>query len=352
MTESYSGEVLDWDLSSDGAVLAVVRDTDAKATRTVLDVWRTTDHQRIASVPMPTYLSEEGPTPDLPLVMQMSGDGSSIVMAMESGGVRTWTGGTTLTVLPIAAGAADDTASPQLVMPNAGPAIFAYAPSGKAITIHDRATGSVVARIPDAGTVAMMLFSPDGGELFVGYDTGGGAIYDATNGNILARLNGRHDNGIIDAMFSGDGRSLLTASIDSTTRVWDVDTGMMINTFASAQGVPYAEISHNGDRIITGSDGRTSTLWDVETGKVLTTLPGPLKSGNSFGWFNDKTGGAATTLSENSTLRRWNIATPRVDRDALITEACKDGGRFSVRERALNLITETEVLMCNDQRRR
>jgi len=86
--------------------------------------------------------------------------------------------------------------------------------------------------------------------------------------------------------FTPDGRSLVTASMDGSTILWDVKTGQRIRALGKEKGGedrsesaslsgrenvdPSIAISSDGETIVT-SEG---ALWDVQTGKKLRTLEG------------------------------------------------------------------------------
>ncbi|KAG8821990.1 hypothetical protein FRC17_009689 [Serendipita sp. 399] len=66
---------------------------------------------------------------------------------------------------------------------------------------------------------------------------------------------------------------LVTGSLDNTIRVWDVETGRIINTlFGHIEGV--WAVAGDKLRIVSGSHDRTIKIWDRETGTCQTTLVG------------------------------------------------------------------------------
>jgi len=94
---------------------------------------------------------------------------------------------------------------------------------------------------------------------------------------------------VFTANFSPDGTKIVTASYDSTARVWDVETGKELHTLkhvpGHSAGVNTAVFSPDGKKIVTaGSDGTegflrearvgTVRIWDVETGREIRRLEG------------------------------------------------------------------------------
>jgi hypothetical protein len=64
--------------------------------------------------------------------------------------------------------------------------------------------------------------------------------------------------------FSPDGRFVLTASFDSTARLWDAETGHPVSdAYRHEQRVIAAGWSGEGTRLLTASYDKTGRLWPV-----------------------------------------------------------------------------------------
>lgn len=75
----------------------------------------------------------------------------------------------------------------------------------------------------------------------------------ADSGAIVHTLRG-HGNVIMALGFSGDGRRLITGSVDETAKVWDLDTGAEIATYRKSEGrVLWALLSRDGRRAVTAN---------------------------------------------------------------------------------------------------
>ncbi|HIA70043.1 TPA: hypothetical protein EYN98_29170 [Candidatus Poribacteria bacterium] len=84
-----------------------------------------------------------------------------------------------------------------------------------------------------------------------------------------------HDNRVMSAIYSANGEHILTASYDSTAKVWDAQTGEKLLTLTGHDGaVCSAAYSPDGQRIVTANKDKTAKVWDAETGKELFTLKG------------------------------------------------------------------------------
>ena len=78
------------------------------------------------------------------------------------------------------------------------------------------------------------------------------------------------------AVFSPDGRRVLTASDDNTARLWEAESGKLLATFQGhTDGVYSAVFSPDGRRVLTASGDKTARLWETESGKLLATFLRP-----------------------------------------------------------------------------
>jgi hypothetical protein len=83
-----------------------------------------------------------------------------------------------------------------------------------------------------------------------------------------------HWASITSVALSGDGKRVLTGSVDQTARLWDVGSGKTIRTFAGHTAfVDAVALSGDGKRVLTGTWGE-ARLWDAETGKTIRIFSG------------------------------------------------------------------------------
>jgi len=163
--------------------------------------------------------------------------------------------------------------------------------SQKAIwTVQAAATALPFVELPHPSGVPSVAFSPDGKKIVTACNDKIARIWDADTGKELQKLAG-HKGGINSAAFSPDGNKIVTVSgrtmtnapgDDRTARIWDAHTGTelikleapnRIGTVPSA--IHSAVFSPDGKKIVTVSGDHTARIWDAGTGKELRVFGEP-----------------------------------------------------------------------------
>ena len=75
---------------------------------------------------------------------------------------------------------------------------------------------------------------------------------------------------IYDLCVTDDSKYVVTASADSTARVWTVEDGVLRQTLQGHTGlVLSAAVSRDGTRVVTSSYDQTARIWSLQTGELL-----------------------------------------------------------------------------------
>jgi WD40 repeat protein len=104
-------------------------------------------------------------------------------------------------------------------------------------------------------------------------------LYDAATGELIRTLD---QVGITTAIFSPDGRLVVTASADDTARVWNLQDPAPLAILRHPDGnVVSAAFSADGTRLVTSTEGSSAPVWVVGTWERDVALIGPLNPATS-----------------------------------------------------------------------
>jgi WD40 repeat protein len=157
-------------------------------------------------------------------------------------------------------------------------------------------------------TVTSARISPDGKRIVTASADGTSRVWDAGDGRLLLTLGTlRLAAVVLSAAFSPDGQRIVTANQDGTAQVWDAGNGHLLATLAGHTNLVWSALfSPDGKRIVTASFDHTARVWDAGTGHLLATLTGHTDAVFSAVFSPDSS--RIVTASADKTARVWNAA--------------------------------------------
>ncbi|WP_225895973.1 AAA-like domain-containing protein, partial [Dendronalium phyllosphericum] len=159
-------------------------------------------------------------------------------------------------------------------------------------------------------TVSSVVFSPDGKTLASASVDKTIKLWNLDTGKVITTLRG-HSDKVYSVVFSPDGKILASASLDKTIKLWNLDTGKVIATLREhSEAVYWVVFSPDGKTLASASADKTIKLWNLDTHKVITTLRGHSNSVYSVVFSPD--GKTLASASSDNTIKLWNLDTHKV----------------------------------------
>ncbi|ETO31733.1 G-protein beta WD-40 repeats containing protein [Reticulomyxa filosa] len=158
------------------------------------------------------------------------------------------------------------------------------------------------------GCLSLVLdvkFSPDGKSIVSGSADNLIRLWDSNSGKLLQTLAG-HSNEVWRVEFSPDGQKLVSASYDRTASIWNAKSGERLKQLVGHSGtITNARFSPDGQTIVSCSLDRTIRIWNVESGIQLNILQGHTSPVDDVQYFPD--GQTIVSCSNDHTIRLWDV---------------------------------------------
>jgi WD40 repeat protein/tetratricopeptide (TPR) repeat protein len=189
-------------------------------------------------------------------------------------------------------------------------------PVGNTVHVWNVASGAPSCPVIRAGNaLAQVRFSPDSSRVLTATQpwgetlaARGARVWDAVTGKAVTPLLKNSEQGAQVAVFSRDGRRILTASRDGTARVWDAATGLAVSPpVRHGAEIVSGTFSPDGRWFATTSRDWTARVWDATTGEPITPSLKHDETVNSCTFSED--GKRVLTSSDDGTARVWRTPT-------------------------------------------
>lgn len=83
-----------------------------------------------------------------------------------------------------------------------------------------------------------------------------------------------HDKDVRRVRWNREGTRVVSASVDGTARVWNVETGVEVARYVHETGVNYAEFSPDGTLVASCAFQGSPQVWNATTGERVFSLEG------------------------------------------------------------------------------
>ena len=177
----------------------------------------------------------------------------------------------------------------------------------KTVRIWDAETGELRRTIDVPVPVNAVAFIGDTMALAVGGHDPIIRLVNGSNGRKMGKLEG-HRMGITQLRISGDGKRMLSASIDKTVRLWDLDDFSAVRTFEWHETPVFAAaFSPDGKSGISAGRDGFLVQWDMNQSEPVRQI----KAHDTIVWAvaYSADGRFALSASSDETVRVWHLQT-------------------------------------------
>lgn len=202
----------------------------------------------------------------------------------------------------------EETAVPLAMAATADGSLIAQTTEDRGIILRDGKTGVVKGILKGHDEAVMCaVFSPNGKTLATGSTDKTIKLWDVETAKELATLKG-HKNWVFALAFSHDGKTLVSGAYDKTVKLWDVNSGKEQGTIEAHRGAVRAVAFCPDDKIIaSGGSDRLVKLWNVTDRELKSSLKGHESAVRCLS-FNSN-GKVLASGGEDGSVKFWNPET-------------------------------------------
>src|SRR5262249_9574408 len=138
------------------------------------------------------------------------------------------------------------------------------------IRLWDVATAKQTKQLDGGNSVMTAVFTPDGKRLVTGGYSLQVPLWDVEKGTEVRRL-GTPGEWVPGSAVSPDRKTAAVSGADRMLFWWDLETGKEVRAFQGhkAGWVAHVAFTPDGKRLLSAGEDKTCRVWDVETGKEV-----------------------------------------------------------------------------------
>ncbi len=151
-----------------------------------------------------------------------------------------------------------------------------------------------------------VVFSNDEKRILVGHETGEITVWDVLTKNKVLEIEA-DPRWLKSAVFTTQDSKIMTVGHDSTAKLWDAETGVLLQAFSTRKNfISLAQIDRTGRHIVLCDyASSTPTVWDANSGKLIARLVG--HSDTVLYVTFDNSGSKVVTTSADGTVKMWDL---------------------------------------------
>jgi WD40 repeat protein len=156
-------------------------------------------------------------------------------------------------------------------------------------------------------SIASVAFSPDGKTLASGSWDKTVKLWNVESGQLIQSLDG-HTDSVGSVAFSLDGKTLASGGWDNTVKLWNIETGQLIKSFETQSfSINSVTFLPDGNTLASASMDGDIKFWNIETGQQVKSFKTDGNQVNSVAFSPD--GNTLATGSDNQVLKLWDVKT-------------------------------------------